>query len=99
MSESTVPDTDVFVRYLERTRWFGVKGRAFQIAGARRVGDVPGQAEGGPRVVIELVDVAYGDAEGGIGDGLGCECVNWLVESDGNKLGDHLPPAIFVTAT
>jgi maltokinase len=66
VSKSTVPDPDVFVRYLERTRWFGGKGRPFAIAGSRRIGDVPGSVEGGPRVVIELVDVAYDDAEGGV---------------------------------
>jgi maltokinase len=58
-------DPDVFVRYLERTRWFGGKGRPFEIAGVRRVGQVPGVPEGGPTVVIDLVEVGYGDAAGG----------------------------------
>ena len=60
-----IPEPDVFQRYLERTRWFGGKGRPFEIAGARRVGEVPAAREDGPVVVIDLVEVAYGDGEGG----------------------------------
>ncbi|WP_395692697.1 maltokinase N-terminal cap-like domain-containing protein [Nocardioides sp.] len=59
------PDPDVFLRYLERTRWFGGKGRPFEIASARRVGELPTAREGNPVVVIELVEVAYGDEVGG----------------------------------
>ncbi|HEU5037087.1 MAG TPA: hypothetical protein VFT70_08775 [Nocardioides sp.] len=59
------PDPDVFQRYLERTRWFGGKGRPFEIAGVRRIGEVPASRETSPVVVIDLVDVAYDDAEGG----------------------------------
>jgi maltokinase len=59
------PDPEVFTRYLERTRWFGGKGRPFEIASVRRIGEVPRDAEGDPTVVVDLVEVAYGDAEGG----------------------------------
>ncbi|MFC7493660.1 MULTISPECIES: maltokinase N-terminal cap-like domain-containing protein [unclassified Nocardioides] len=58
-------EPDVFARYLERTRWFGGKGRPFSIASVRRIGEVPGGGDGGPWVVIELVELAYGDAAGG----------------------------------
>lgn len=61
----TTPEPEVFTRYLERTRWFGGKGRPFEIASIRRVGEVPCGSEGDPRVVIDLVEVAYGDAAGG----------------------------------
>ncbi|MDF1606489.1 phosphotransferase [Nocardioides sp. YIM 152315] len=58
-------EPDVFERYLERTRWFGGKGRPFSIASVRRVGELPGGGDGGPWVVIDLVEVAYDDAPGG----------------------------------
>ena len=57
-------DPEVFVTYLTKTRWFGGKGRPFEVSRVRRVGDMPGQGEG-PRVSIHLVELAYGDAEGG----------------------------------
>ncbi|MCW2774924.1 MAG: hypothetical protein JWN91_3250 [Nocardioides sp.] len=60
------PDTDVFVRYLGRTRWFGGKGRPFEISGVRRVGEVPTDDDDGPCVVIDLVEVSYQDAPGGL---------------------------------
>jgi maltokinase len=54
------------VSYLERTRWFGGKGRPFEVAAVRRIGEVPRDDETtGPRVVIELVEVAYSDGPGG----------------------------------
>jgi maltokinase len=61
----TTPEPEVFTRYLERTRWFGGKGRPFEIASIRRVGEVPCGSEGDPTVVIDLVEVAYGDTAGG----------------------------------
>ncbi len=68
----TAPDTspagsdgpEVFARYLERTRWFGGKGRPFEVASVRRIGEVP-RDDDGPRVVIDLVEVAYSDGPGG----------------------------------
>ncbi|MEI5674597.1 MULTISPECIES: maltokinase N-terminal cap-like domain-containing protein [unclassified Nocardioides] len=58
-------DPSVLVDYLGRTRWFGGKGRPFEVSGVERVGDVPGAVEGGPRVVVHLVELTYGDPEGG----------------------------------
>ncbi|WP_435742138.1 maltokinase N-terminal cap-like domain-containing protein [Nocardioides sp. SYSU DS0663] len=55
-------DAQVFVTYLEKTRWFGGKGRPFEVTAVRRIGDVPGSVEGGPRVVDHLVELTYGDA-------------------------------------
>ena len=59
------PEPEVFTRYLERTRWFGGKGRPFEVTAVRRVGELPPGGDDSPVVVIELVEVAYGDAEGG----------------------------------
>lgn len=58
-------EPEVFTRYLERTRWFGGKGRPFEISSVRRIGAVPRASADSPAVVIDLVEVAYGDAEGG----------------------------------
>ena len=58
-------DPEVFSAYFVKTRWFGGKGRPFEVASVRRVGDMPGQGEEGPRVSIHLVELRYGDAEGG----------------------------------
>jgi maltokinase len=60
-----IPEPEVFARYLERTRWFGGKGRPFSVASVRRVGALPTTGDGDPRVVIDLVEVAYDDAPGG----------------------------------
>jgi maltokinase len=64
----TSPDglrPDLFADYLARTRWFGGKGRPITIGRVRIVGEVPGRTEDSPVVVIHLVEVQYGDAEGG----------------------------------
>ncbi len=58
-------DAVAFETYLGRTRWFGGKGRALRVVGVRRVGSVPGALDGGPRVVLHLVDVAYSDGPAG----------------------------------
>jgi maltokinase len=57
-------EPDVFVRYLERTRWFAGKGRPFSVAGVRRIGELPGSGDG-LWVVIDLVEVTYEDGPGG----------------------------------
>ncbi|WP_182523793.1 maltokinase N-terminal cap-like domain-containing protein [Nocardioides dongkuii] len=63
---STPPiDPQVLVDYLGKTRWFGGKGRPFEVSDVERVGDVPGGAEDGPRVVLHLVELTYHDEEGG----------------------------------
>lgn len=58
-------DPAVLVEYLGRTRWFGGKGRPFEVTSVDRLGAVPGECEGGPTVVLHLVEVTYGDEEGG----------------------------------
>ena len=55
-------DPQVFSAYLDRTRWFGGKGRPYGVTDVRTIGELPG---GPPRVVIHVVEVTYADAEGG----------------------------------
>ena len=55
-------DHEVFANYLDRTRWFGGKGRAYDVTDVRTLGRLPG---GPPLVVIHLVEVTYSDDEGG----------------------------------
>jgi maltokinase len=51
-------DLTVFEAYLVRTRWFGGKGRAFEVTGARRIGLL---GDGDPTVDVLLVEVTYAD--------------------------------------
>jgi maltokinase len=62
---STGAEPEVFTRYLERTRWFGGKGRPFEIESVRRVGELPRSGTDAPWVVIDLVEVVYVDGPGG----------------------------------
>jgi len=65
VTETNGPTPDVYSRYLERTRWFAGKGRPFEVSTVRRVGTLPPAAPDSPEVVIDIVEVAYGDTEGG----------------------------------
>ncbi len=56
-------ETEVFAAFLNRTRWFGGKGRPYTVTDVRTLGELPG---GPPVVVIHLVEVSYSDEEGGI---------------------------------
>jgi maltokinase len=55
-------DAEVFSQFLDRTRWFGGKGRPYTVTDVRTIGVLPG---GPPVVVIHLVEVTYSDAEEG----------------------------------
>lgn len=60
------PVAEHLAPFIERARWFGGKGRAFALVGVRRLGEVPGQVPGGPRVAIDLATVQFeetGDRE------------------------------------
>jgi len=48
--------------FIGSARWFGGKGRAWTLGAVRRVGEVPG-APTGLRVVIDLAEVRYDDAD------------------------------------
>jgi maltokinase len=56
------PDPQVISDYLDRTRWFGGKGRPYAVTDVRTVAQLP---DGPPLVVIHLVEVTYSDTEGG----------------------------------
>jgi maltokinase len=55
-------DPEVFSSFLDRTRWFGGKGRPYAVTDVRTIGVLPG---GPPLVVIHLVEVTYSDEEQG----------------------------------
>jgi maltokinase len=61
-------DRRVFADYLTRTRWFGGKGRTFEVTDIRVLGEVPGRVEGSPTVLIHLVEVTYADRSAGAGE-------------------------------
>jgi len=51
--------------YVADARWFGGKGREFEIGEVRRLAEVPGAGEGRPATYVHLVEVRYaeGDSE------------------------------------
>jgi maltokinase len=51
-------------RFIGAARWFGGKGRPFQVIDVRRVGELAG--DGPARAVVELVSVGYDDSVGGV---------------------------------
>jgi maltokinase len=59
-------DSDVFSEFLDRTRWFGGKGRPYTVTDVRTVGELPG---GPPLVLIHLVEVTYSDLASGSAGG------------------------------
>jgi maltokinase len=46
--------------WIDQARWFGGKGREWELASLRRVGELP-DAPDGLRVAIDLAEVSYGD--------------------------------------
>ena len=50
-------------RFIASARWFGGKGRPFEVREARRLGEL--QANDGARVSVDLVVLAYSDEVGG----------------------------------
>jgi maltokinase len=58
-------DPAVFSEFLDRTRWFGGKGRPYSVTDVRTIGELPG---GPPLVLIHLVEVTYTDAGAGPGE-------------------------------
>lgn len=55
-------DAGAFSAYLDRTRWFGGKGRPYVVTDVRTLGEL---RDGPPLVMIHLVELTYSDAEGG----------------------------------
>ena len=56
-------DPEVISGHLDRTRWFGGKGRPYAVTDVRTLGQLPG---GPPLVVVHVVELTYSDAEGGV---------------------------------
>jgi len=48
--------------YIDDARWFGGKGRAWEVGGIRRVGTLPGSTPD-LTVVVELVEIVYAEGE------------------------------------
>jgi maltokinase len=57
--------TNDLTPYLQRARWFGGKGRPFTVDDPVRLGSLTG-GDDEPLVVVELLPVHFGDAEGGV---------------------------------
>lgn len=64
MSGTDHLDRQVFADYLSRTRWFGGKGRPFEVTDIRVIGEVPGRVEDSPHVLVHLVEVTYAEPAG-----------------------------------
>ncbi|MEV8359133.1 phosphotransferase [Microbacterium sp. NPDC076895] len=60
----SAPDAALLESYLVRTRWFGGKGRPFDVEQVRSVAEVPAQ-HGGPSLTVFLVTVVYRDQDAG----------------------------------
>lgn len=60
----TAIDHALLEGYLVRTRWFGGKGRPFQVTDVRTIAELLGSARR-PDTALYLVTVAYSDEEGG----------------------------------
>jgi maltokinase len=61
-------DPAVFASFLEKTRWFGGKGRPFAVTAVRRIDEVPGRDDEGPHVGLLLAEVTYDDVPEGAVD-------------------------------
>jgi maltokinase len=55
-------DTTALRHFIESARWFGGKGRDWELTAVRRVGTLP-NAPDGLTVVIELAEVSYADGD------------------------------------
>lgn len=60
----SAPDAALLESYLVRTRWFGGKGRPFEVEQVRSIAEVPAQY-GRPSLTVYLVTVAYRDEDAG----------------------------------
>ena len=58
----TAPDAALLESYLIRTRWFGGKGRPFEVEQVRSIADVPAR-QGRPSLTVYLLTVTYRDQD------------------------------------
>lgn len=82
-------DRSVLAAYLGRTRWFAGKGRPHEVTGVRRVGRVPGSVDGGPVVVVHLVELTYADVDADASDRVEQYQVPLAFYTDAQERLDH----------
>jgi len=81
-------DPTVFLTYLDKTRWFGGKGRPFAVSGVRRLGTL-GDTGPYPRVVLLLVELTYDDVPAGSPDAVELYQVPLALYRDAEHRLDH----------
>ncbi len=54
--------TEALRDHVAAARWFGGKGRTFEVTAVERLGAVAAGGDGEPRVVVDLVELTYADA-------------------------------------
>ncbi len=81
-------DPQVLITYLAKTRWFGGKGRPFEVSGVRRIGTLSDTGPY-PRVVVLLVELTYGDVAPGADDAIELYQVPLALYTDPEHRLDH----------
>ncbi|WP_323793221.1 maltokinase N-terminal cap-like domain-containing protein [Nocardioides sp.] len=81
-------DPQVLVTYLTKTRWFGGKGRPYDVSGVRRIGTLSDTGPY-PRVVVLLVELTYSDVAAGAEDAVELYQVPLALYTDPEHRLDH----------
>ncbi len=81
-------DPQVLVTYLTKTRWFGGKGRPYDVTDVRRIATLNDTGPY-PRVVVLLVELTYSDAAAGAPDAVELYQVPLGLYSDPEHRLDH----------
>ena len=81
-------DPQVLVTYLTKTRWFGGKGRPYDVTAVRRIATL-GDTGPYPRVVVLLVELTYSDVVPGAADAVELYQVPLALYTDPEHRLDH----------
>ena len=81
-------DPQVLVTYLAKTRWFGGKGRPYDVTAVRRIGTLSDTGPY-PRVVVLLVELTYSDVSPGADDAVELYQVPLALYTDPEHRLDH----------
>ncbi|CAN5405237.1 phosphotransferase [soil metagenome] len=81
-------DPQVLVTYLSKTRWFGGKGRPYEVSAVRRIGTLSDTGPY-PRVVVLLVELTYSDVAPGADDAVELYQVPLALYTDPEHRVDH----------
>ena len=81
-------DPQVLVTYLAKTRWFGGKGRPYDVSAVRRIGTLSDTGPY-PRVVVLLVELTYSDVAPEADDAVELYQVPLALYSDPEHRLDH----------